>query len=438
MDVNFEDLLSKFNFSEPISGEDLLKYILGQVDPIIFSNNIKDNMINPLLGKIKGLYDTIGKSTDDIKNNKASIEKLSEPLGVLDIYKDNFKNRISIGLISGKVVDKLLGLYGTVGKELDSNIKDRSKAMADPLGVLEVRKEYKNKVRGILSKSLDGLNTKNVEEVVDNTYQDSVKKDKPSKNQEQKSLNEKNVVDLSDDTLSALSKIAMSLSSSTLSGLEKGLKGLKIGGGREEAPKESGGGWLATILGALAMGGLAVGIITTFWGSHIRPWLEEKIGFKFTFLDKLSGIFEGLGKWLVLGTVGAGGMALKLGGLIFQTAGEIGEKLIGGVFKSILGEGAEKGLGAGTVKVLSGATFKKIFGKALGGVGKAALRGIPIIGSLISIGFGVDNLLKGNYVQGGLDFLNGLVGLIPGVGIPLSLGVSALQIFLEAKTSSQP
>ena len=70
MDVNFEDLLSKFNFSEPISGEDLLKYILGQVDPIIFSNNIKDNMINPLLGKIKGLYDTIGKSTDDIKNNK--------------------------------------------------------------------------------------------------------------------------------------------------------------------------------------------------------------------------------------------------------------------------------------------------------------------------------------------------------------------------------
>ena len=452
MDVNFEDVLSKLNFSNPVSGEDLLQWILREVDPILFSNNIKDNMINPLLGQIKGLYEKIGKAADSITDGK--IHVLAEPLRLNLLSKESSKERTKIRNSIEPIAGKLAVLYDKVGKEADSNIADRSKAMADPLGILDVRKEYKKKVKSVLSKAFSGLKPESVEKVSEKVSEEPEKRETKSskkvseeskngkegeKYSEQKSLVEKNGIDLSDDALASLTKIGNSAILGIVSGLGGVLEKVKSskdseGGNKNSKDPDWLGGLMGKIAGTLLLGGLAVTLVSAFWKDHIKPWLEEKIGFKLDFMDKFKGIFEGLAKWFTLGTLGSGGLALKIGGQIFETAGELGEKMIGGVFKAILGEGAEKGLSAGAVKLLSGATVKKIFGKALGGIGKAALKGIPIIGALISLGFAVDNFMNGNYIQGSLDLLNGAVGLIPGVGIPLSLGVSALQIFLEAKT----
>ena len=450
---DFNDLLSKLNFSDPIDGTDLIKWILGVADSDSLSGSIKKDISDPLFEQLKTLYGKVSTKISSTMGNADEISRLSEPLRLDLVQRNLLKGRQDIQNVASKVSDKLVALHKKIGEEVDSNTESRSKAMADPLGILDVRKEYKRKVKGVLTKAFDSLKTKNIEEASENISKESSEKERPSRytelktvestektnppqTKEQKSMIEKNIVSLSDETLAALAKIGVSVDSKNILGLEKILKKLKISE-HEDTPKEDsggGGGWIGKILGALLLGGLAVTVIATFWKDHIKPWIEEKIGYKLDFFDKFKGIFEGLGKWLTLGAGGAAGFALKIGGQIFETAGEVGEKMIEGVFKAMLGEGAEKGLSAGAVKLLSGATVKKIFGKALGGVGKAALKGIPIIGALISLGFAVDNFMNGNYVQGSLDLLNGAVGLIPGVGIPLSLGVSALQLFLEAKT----
>lgn len=438
MDVNFDDLLSRLNFSDPINGEDLLKWILGEVDPIIFSNNIRDNMINPLLDQITNLYEKIGNVAKETANDKSAVKRFSEPLGLTLIHKEFSKDRTKIRKLISPVIDKLGKLYETVGKNLDTNIKQRSQAMADPLGILDVRKDYKTKIHSVLGKVFNNLKSKNVEEAADKVLPESSKNAESSKGLEQKSLIDKNTVTLSDESIAAISQIGKSVSSKTLEGLKGFLKNSKSGeipSASFDKDSKSGGLW-AALSGILLTGGLAITAVAVFWKDHIKPWLQEKLGTSFDFVDKFKGILEGISKWFVLGGIGAGGMALKIGGHIFETAGQIGEKMIEGVFKTILGEGAEKGLGVGAIKILSGSTIKKILGKSLGGFGKAALKGIPIIGSLISLGFAIDNFMNGNYVQGSLDLLNGAVGLIPGIGIPLSLGVSALQIFLEAKTLS--
>lgn len=71
-----------------------------------------------------------------------------------------------------------------------------------------------------------------------------------------------------------------------------------------------------------------------------------------------------------------------------------------------------------------------------------SLKKVPIIGNLISIGFAISRFKSGDNVGSVIDVLSALTGLlylIPGIGpaiaFPLSLGLDALNAFLDIKTS---
>jgi hypothetical protein len=68
------------------------------------------------------------------------------------------------------------------------------------------------------------------------------------------------------------------------------------------------------------------------------------------------------------------------------------------------------------------------------------LKKIPLIGSIISIGFAIYRFMNGDTVGGVIDVLSaltGLLNLIPGgsfIAIPLSIGLDILNAWLDAKT----
>jgi len=105
----------------------------------------------------------------------------------------------------------------------------------------------------------------------------------------------------------------------------------------------------------------------------------------------------------------------------------------------------------GTLSKFVTAPFKmvsKLFGKGI--MGKMLsfmkpllriLRRIPLIGSIISIGFAISRFSGGDTIGGVIDVLSalsGLLNLIPGgsiVAVPLSLGLDILNAWLDIKTA---
>lgn len=108
---------------------------------------------------------------------------------------------------------------------------------------------------------------------------------------------------------------------------------------------------------------------------------------------------------------------------------------IGNGFKSLFGgtvakEGVEvisKGAGKGLVS-----TFLKSIGEFF--------KKVPLIGSIISIGFAISRFMSGDVVGGGIEVLSALTGLlylVPGGAVfafPLSLGLDGLNAFLDIKS----
>ena len=132
-------------------------------------------------------------------------------------------------------------------------------------------------------------------------------------------------------------------------------------------------------------------------------------------------------------------------GGIIGTFKNIGARLIEGItgffgkigngFKSLFGgtvakEGVEvisKGAGKGLVS-----TFLKSIGEFF--------KKVPLIGSIISIGFAISRFMGGDVVGGGIEVLSALTGLlylVPGgaaFAFPLSLGLDGLNAFLDIKS----
>jgi len=198
-----------------------------------------------------------------------------------------------------------------------------------------------------------------------------------------------------------------------------------------------GTGILGTLAKVLAIGGVGALLVSTFWESHIKPWMEETFDINLDFFDKFEGIVEGIGKFFTLGATGAAGFALKLQGQVLTSLADVLDNSITSVLKAVLGEGAESGgakILSGGAKLFSGSFFARIAGNLFKGASVVALKGIPVIGALISFGFAIDRFQKSDYVGGVIDLVGGLVNLIPGpVGIALSLGVAGLNMFLDMK-----
>jgi hypothetical protein len=105
-----------------------------------------------------------------------------------------------------------------------------------------------------------------------------------------------------------------------------------------------------------------------------------------------------------------------------------------------------------SLKGMLGAPFKALGNMAKGGglMTKmvsfmkpllSVLKKVPLIGSIISIGFAISRLMGGDNVGGVIDVLSalsGLLNLIPGgsvVAIPLAIGLDMLNAFLDVKTA---
>lgn len=194
----------------------------------------------------------------------------------------------------------------------------------------------------------------------------------------------------------------------------------------------------------LLVGGVASALVGLFWKDKIKPWLEEKFNVKLGFFDKFQGIVESIGKFFTLGGLKLTGISgiTSIVGKVFTDFGSLLENAIGSIFK----DGLLKITGTPTGEKVVGKTFfgrilPKLAGGLFKGVGFVAMKNLPIIGGLISFGFGIKDFENNDPVSGVLNFVAGILNLmelIPGaaaITAPLSMGVTALNAILDFKAS---
>ena len=92
---------------------------------------------------------------------------------------------------------------------------------------------------------------------------------------------------------------------------------------------------------------------------------------------------------------------------------------------------AVKGVGSGVANAAKGAG-SAVSGLATKGALATGLKGVPVLGALVGIGFGVNALMKGDPVAAGLHVASGLASTLPGLGTAASVGLSAAAIARES------
>jgi len=225
---------------------------------------------------------------------------------------------------------------------------------------------------------------------------------------------------------------------------------------------------LLGVAGALLATGIGISLLAANWEDHVKPWLEdffEKKG-AFDFLDKYKGIGESVGKFFTMGGLNVGGVLFKsLGNLleftlnIFTKSGpglassvasdmtllvpkivRATSGMIGSVLKYTLGSFFEGGLGAKAAVSGAEGGFKSLLPKIAGGLfrgmGSVALRGVPIVGTLLSFYFALDRYEKGDYIGALIDVVSGLGDLLyftplAPLALPISLGAAVLNSILD-------
>lgn len=338
------------------------------------------------------------------------------------------------------VFKKASSYYSKIGEQIDKGSKKENiDALSDPLDIVKLNQEYKEKTKQIFEKKLKEIDvsvniqtsqqTKSVIEKLKDLTSVNIPDAQQQNIQEQQTFGVKpNIITLSEKTIEDLTNI-----------FNLNFKGIKDGLGikTEKVEEAGGGGLLSTLAGLLAFGGVAALLVSVFW-DKIKPWLEDKFDVNLDFLDKFEGLVEGIGKFFTLGGLKiAGGPLFNLVGKAFATVGDLLEGGLKAIFKFGFGDEIIEA-GAKAAPSVWKNLLPKVVGGLFKGVGLVALKGIPVIGSLISFYFAYDRFQKGEVIQGLIDVAGGLTGLIPGVGIPLSIGIAALNAFIDYKVGDLP
>ena len=338
------------------------------------------------------------------------------------------------------VFKKASSYYSKIEEQIDKGSKKENiDALSDPLDIVKLNKEYKEKTKQIFEKKLKEIDvsvnietsqqTKSVIEKLKDLTSVNIPDAQQQNIQEQQTFGVKpNIITLSEKTIEDLTNI-----------FNLNFKGIKDGLGikTEKVEEAGGGGLLSTLAGLLAFGGVAALLVSVFW-DKIKPWLEDKLGTKLGFLDKFEGLIEGIGKFFTLGGLKiTAGPLFNLVGKAFTTFGDLLEGGLKAIFKLGFGDEIIEA-GAKAAPSVWKNLLPKVVGGLFKGVGLVALKGIPIIGSLISFYFAYDRFQKGEVIQGLIDVAGGLTGLIPYVGIPLSIGIAALNAFIDYKVGDLP
>jgi len=168
------------------------------------------------------------------------------------------------------------------------------------------------------------------------------------------------------------------------------------------------------ILGAMdywgAAEGSSIGKIGTNIASMLGSFLLEAA--KLFAIAKIMGIGGGMG--------GIGGGLMKGAGGLMKGAGG----LIKGAGGMAMGAGAGILSGVKGVGAAAGGAMGKIAGGLSKAAGKTALKAIPGIGLIVSMGLMGSRLADGDYMGAGMELLAGGASLLPGIGTAASIGMS--------------
>jgi hypothetical protein len=359
-------------------------------------------------------------------------------LNYLQNLKKDFKDKYVI-----PTFDKAKNYYTNIEKKLeDPKNKEVLEQIGDPFGLKELHKEYKKKTKEVLQKNLERFETnlnfdnKPATEKLNNTDVSSViPNNKQSPITEQQTFtSKKQTFILADESIDKLGVVLGGINTENLKKIGKLVP-------EQSKQKSDGGGWLSTLGGLLLAGGVGSLLVAAFWKDHIKPWLENKLDLKLDVFDKFQGIVEGIGKFFTLGGLKiTGGWLFNLVGKAFTTFGDLLEGGLSAIFKLGFGDDVMKeGVKAAPM------TFKTLLPKIAGGLfrgmGTVAMKGIPLIGSLISFYFAYDRFQKDDIIGGVIDLVGGIANLLSftplaPLAMPLSIGAAALNGFLDYKAAA--
>lgn len=390
-----EELLSRYNFSGEVDAKEFLDKLLFEGDSSYiteFRSAFKDNFFIPVSKQFEKLYNNIKKKLESFDDEK--LEKVTDPFGLSELSK---KHESEIKDYENRMLEFLKKDFTT-----NQNIPNFSALENTDVG--KIIEEPANKIKETKTEKEAG---------------------------EQKGfLPTENVINFSEKTKVFFKDLFYGFGESFSK---------KIQITTDKKTEESGGfGFLKTIGSLLLATGVGSILVVAFW-DKIKPWLEEKLGTKLDFLDKFRGIVEGIGKFFTMGGLKLTfGGAFSLVGGVIKSFGELIESGLSVAFKALFSGGGAAGEVAGDL-AKTGTGLKgmlpRIAGGLFKGLGATVLRGIPLIGSLISFGFAYDRIFnKGDFLGGTIDLVGGLANLLPPpFGIVLSLGAAALTAFLDYK-----
>jgi hypothetical protein len=457
--TDLDAILSRIDFTEPMGTSDFLKLLLftdSNNDTYYLDNlraDFKFRFVDPLLGKLQTLYQNISKETDKTSTPE-NIKKMADPMGLNSLSKEYSKKTKVVSEKAFKKYEKQMesifalnlpkvGFIPPQPPKLPEQLKnspplkDKKEPVKDQKTVTEKElfyKEFTKKLNGAFDPIIRKLENVKIEPVKKETQ-------KPEKvvSKEQKTLQQKNEVTLSRESLDQIQTIIKKDFSEPYKELFKNLKLLKSGNINVE--NSGSGGGLSTLVktvAGLALLGTGIGaLVTTVFWPKLHSYIEEKFGKKASdIFSRFEGIVKGIGKFFTMGGVSFGLKKLNLAGKMMSTVGEFLEGVIDDVFKGLVKGPIGKavfGTTATVGKFLSGGTVMKILGKGISKIAGVGLRGVPILGSLISLYYAYQRFTKENDTIGGLiDIVSAIGGFLPPpFGTILSLGASALNAVLD-------
>ena len=195
------------------------------------------------------------------------------------------------------------------------------------------------------------------------------------------------------------------------------------------------GGFLKGTTAALSSGGLK-GLLKTGAGAILKGVSKVAlkaiplIGSVISFADAYGRFKEGE---ILQGTID---IAAGLAGLVpgWGTAFSIGLSLLNAFIDFKSGEEKEQ---IKTQAVSISSMLLKGVGFLSKTLGKGVLRKLPLIGTMLTLASAWEKFKQGEILSGTLDVASGLVSLIPGLGIPLSIGIDLLNSFISTPENKE-
>jgi len=120
---------------------------------------------------------------------------------------------------------------------------------------------------------------------------------------------------------------------------------------------------------------------------------------------------------------------------IFRTITKLPEKLFGGITKAI--KGMFGGLAGKATGALAKGGGKSLISKLAGTAGKFLLKGLkrlPLIGTLIGLGYAFSRIMKGDFIGGALDIASAIAAAVPVVGTALSIAIDLFSAYRDTQT----